>query len=102
MTSNLVAGLYTTDDGQIQCALWVDPDTFVTMGFSSPAIGTPNRPQNLRPRKEVFLNADGKLLRLPFPTPIPPWQFSTPVTLRGDPTYQPFAIDAERNFAESP
>lgn len=99
--TQLLAGLYTTDDGLLRCAAWIDPDTFSVMGWTSAPIGTPYRPQQLRMRREVFINSEGRLIRLPYPTTTQPWPFSTPVTVRGDTTYVPIAINAERNFSES-
>lgn len=97
----LMPGLYTTDDGMLRCALDLDPDTIAQMGFAAPALDTPRRPHRLLTRKEVFINAAGRVLRLPYPNSSPPYALGATATLRGDPTYIAIATLGEVNRAES-
>jgi hypothetical protein len=94
-------GEYTSDDGLIVCALWIDDDTYAVMGFASPAIATYRRPADLLTRKQVFVNSVGKEIRLVMPTTTPTHAFPTPVTIRGDATYIPVAILGELNRGEA-
>jgi hypothetical protein len=96
-----VTGEYTTDDGAIVCTLDLSPDFFTLMGFSTPALGTPRRPQQLRLRREVFVNSLGKRVTPPYPTTSIPWSFGSTVTLYGDSTWMAIATTGEHNFAES-
>ena len=79
-------GLYTTDDGSIQIALWLELDTFVVMGFTPAPLGTERTPQKLRVRRQTFVNIHGDSISLPYPTVAAPYGFET-ATVRGDPTY---------------
>jgi len=94
-------GLYTSDDGLINCALWMHNDTFTVMGFTSPTIPTPRRPKKLQVRKQVFANSVGHEMRLPMPTIIAPYTFPGPVTIRGDATYVPTGVLGEINKGEA-
>ncbi len=80
-------GQYTSDDGAIICALQLEDDTLLVMGFTGPAIGTPLRPRGLLTRKEIFVNSIGRTLRLPVPAAGDELPLGAYYTIRGDPTY---------------
>ena len=94
-------GLYTSDDGLINCALWISDDTFTVMGFTAPLARTPRRPKKLLVRKQVFANSVGHEIRLAMPTIIAPYNFPGPVTIRGDATYVPTGVLGEINRGEA-
>jgi hypothetical protein len=94
-------GQYVTDDMVVHCALWMADDTFVVMGFTTPPTGTPLRPNKLATRKEVFVNAAGKQLKLPIPVAGGELVLGHYYMIRGDSTYFAVSTLGEINAGES-
>jgi hypothetical protein len=79
----------------------VHPDTFYVEGFAAPPLGTPRKPQDFRPRLEVFFNSAGRPIFLPYPTTTWPHAMGDHVVIRGDPSYVKIATVSEFNHGEA-
>ena len=92
--------IYQKGDGNF-IALQMQAVPAATMFFTLSGSGVPRRPHKFKTRKQVFVNAAGQDLKLPYPTNTPPYALGSTITYNGS-TWTAVELLAEVGTGDSP